>query len=199
MKRSNWLAAGVAATLVFACATDKEPAQQAVANLDNGLSAIHDSAAKYAPDTLQAVEAQVAKLKQDLAKGDYKAVLAGAPAAKTALASLRDDANTKQSAADAALAQTKQQWRNLNGEVPKLIADLKTQVDSLSQSRKLPKGVTKASFETVKTDVASLDAMWTDAGNTVANQDDYAGGVAKGQAVKDKATEIMHTLGMKPS
>ena len=64
MKRSNWLAAGVAATLVFACATDKEPAQQAVANLENGLSAIHDSAAKYAPDTLQTVEAQVATLKQ---------------------------------------------------------------------------------------------------------------------------------------
>ena len=40
--------------------------------------------------------------------------------------------------------------------------------------------------------------MWTDANNSVSTGD-YAGAVAKGQAVKDKATELMHTLGVKPS
>jgi hypothetical protein len=199
MNRSHWLTAGIAAVLLFACASQKEPAQQAVANIDAALSAIHDSAAKYAPDTLHSVEAQVATLKEDLVKGDYQAVLAAAPAVTTAITALKQDAGAKQSAADAALAQVKQQWRTLSGEVPKLVADLKSQVDTLSTNHRLPKGVTKASFETIKTDVASLDTMWTDAGNTLASQDDYAGAVAKGQAVKDKATQIMQTLGMKPS
>jgi hypothetical protein len=199
MNRSSWLTGAVAAVFLFACSSQKEPAQQAVANLDTSLGAIHDAAEKYAPDTLHSVEAQIATLKENLAKGDYQAVLSGAPTVTAAIASLKQDAETKQSAADAAAAQVKQQWRNLSAEVPKMVADLKAQVDTISSSHRLPKGVTKASFETIKTDVASLDPMWTDATNAVANQDDYAGGITKGQAVKDKATQIMQTLGMKTS
>lgn len=198
MNKSNWLAASVAALLMFACASQKAPAEQAVSNIDAALSAIHDAATKYAPDTLQTVEAQVATLKSNLAKGDYKEVLAAAPAVNTAIESLKQDAEAKQSAADAALAQTKQQWRALSADVPKLIADIKAQVDTLSKTRKLPKGLTKASFETAKSDAASLDSMWTEA-TTADSNEDYAGAVAKGQAVKDKATALAHTLGVKSS
>jgi hypothetical protein len=119
-------------------------------------------------------------------------------AVNTAIKALREDAQTKASEADAALAKVKQQWRTLTYEVPKLVADLHTQVDTLSSGRGLPKGVTKSSFASAKDGVASLDAMWSDANNTVSSGD-YTGAVTKGQAVKDKATELMHTLGMKPS
>jgi len=198
MKRSNWLAASAAAMLMLACSSQKEPAEQAIAQVDTSLGAIHDTAAKYAPDTLKAVESQASALKQSLAKGDYSGVLTAAPAVNTAIKALREDAQTKASEADAALAKVKQQWRTLTYEVPKLVADLHTQVDTLSGGRGLPKGVTKASFASAKDGVASLDAMWSDANNTVSSGD-YAGAVTKGQAVKDKATELMHTLGMKPS
>jgi hypothetical protein len=198
MNRCNWLAAGLAVTLMSACSSQKGPAEQAIARMDNTMTAIHDSAAKYTPDTLQAVEAQVAAIKQSYAKGDYAGVLAAAPGVNTAIANLRQDAGAKQSAVDAEAAKVKQQWRNLTYEVPKLVAGLHTQVDTLSSGHGLPRGVTKASFASAKDGVASLDAMWTEANNTVASGD-YAGAVTKGQAVKDKATELMHTLGMKPS
>lgn len=198
MKRSNWLAAGAAAMLMLACSSQKDPAEQAIANINSSLDAIHDTAAKYSPDTLKSVEAQVSTLKQSFAKGDYSGVLAAAPAVTAAVKALREDAQTKSSEADAALAKVKQQWRNLTYEVPKLVADLHTQMDTLSKGRGLPKGVTKASFASAKDGVASLDAMWSDANNTVSTGD-YAGAVTKGQAVKDKATELMHTLGIKPS
>jgi hypothetical protein len=184
--------------LMSACSSQKEPAEQAIARMDNTMTAIHDSAAKYTPDTLQAVEAQVAAIKQSYAKGDYAGVLAAAPGVNTAIANLRQDAGAKQSAVDAEAAKVKQQWRNLTYEVPKMVAGLHTQVDTLSSGHGLPRGVTKASFASAKDGVASLDAMWTEANNTVASGD-YAGAVTKGQAVKDKATELMHTLGMKPS
>jgi hypothetical protein len=198
MNRSNWLAASAAAMLMLACSSQKAPAEEAIAKIDTSLEAIHDTAAKYTPDTLKSVESQVSALKQTFAQGDYSGVLAAAPAVTTAVASLRQEALTKSSEADAALAKVKQQWRNLTYEVPKLVADLHTQVDSLSGGRGLPKGVTKASFASAKDGVASLDAMWTDANNTVSSGD-YEGAVTKGQAAKDKATELMHTLGMKPS
>lgn len=198
MKRSNWLAAGFAAMLMLACSSQKDPAQQAITKIDNTMDAIHDNAAKYAPDTLKAVESQVSAIKQSFAKGDYSGVLAAAPAVTAAIVSLRQDAQAKASEADAALAQVKQQWRTLSAEVPKLVAGLHAQVDSLSSARSLPKGVTKSSFASAKDGVASLDTMWTDANSTLSSGD-YAGAVTKGQAVKDKATELMHALGMKPS
>jgi hypothetical protein len=198
MNRCNWLAAGLAVMLMSACSSQKQPAEQAIARMDNTMSAIHDSAARYAPDTLQAVEAQVAAIKQSYARGDYAGVLAAAPGVNTAIANLRQDAGAKQSAVDAEAAKVKQQWRNLTYEVPKMVAGLHTQVDTLSSGHGLPRGVTKASFASAKDGVVSLDAMWTEANNTVASGD-YAGAVTKGQAVKDKATELMHALGMKPS
>ena len=198
MNRSIWVGAALAALLIAACSSQRDPAEQAIAKIDNTMAAIHDSAAKYAPETLPGVETQVAAIKQTFAKGDYEGVLAQAPAVNTAVSNLRSDANAKQSAADAEQAKVKQQWRTLTYEVPKLVAGLHTQVDTLSSGHGLPRGVTKASFATAKDGVASLDAMWTDANNTVSTGD-YAGAVTKGQAVKDKATELMHTLGMKPS
>lgn len=196
MKRSIWLAAGVAAMLVLACSSQKDPAEQAIAKIDNTMDTIHDAAAKYAPDTLKSVEDQVAGLKQSFSKGDYAAVLAQAPAVSAAVTALRTDAQEKAYQADKAMAQVKQQWRTLSAEIPKLVADLHTQVDTLSKARSLPKGVTKASFATAKDAVASLDTEWSDASNAVTSGD-YSGAVTKAQAVKDKATELMHTLGMK--
>jgi hypothetical protein len=196
MKRLNWLAAGVAAMLMFACSSQKDPAEQAIAKIDGAMDAIHDTAAKYSPDTLQTVQAQVNNIKQSFAKGDYAAVLAAAPTVNTGIANLKQEAYAKSSEADAALAKVKQQWRNLTYEVPKMVADLHTKVDSLSTSRSLPKGVTKTSLNSAKDGVASLDTMWTDANNTVSSGD-YAAAVTKGQAVKDKAAELMHSLGMK--
>ena len=197
MNRSIWITAGIATLLVSACSSQKDPAAKALEKIDNTMAMIHDSAEKYSADSLPGVQAQVTAIHQTFAKGDYAGVLAQAPAVNTAVSNLRSDAGTKQAAAEAELAKVKQQWRTLSAEVPKLVAGLHTQVDSLSSGR-LPKGVTKASFATVKDSVASLDTMWSDASSTESTGD-YAGAVTKGQAVKDKATELMHTLGMKQS
>lgn len=195
MNRSVWITAGIATLLVSACSSQKEPAEQAINKIDNTMAMIHDSAAKYSPDALPGVEAQVAAIKQTYAKGDYAGVLAQAPAVNTAVSNLRSDAGQKQAAADAEQAKVKQQWRTLSIEVPKMVAGLHAQVDSYT-GKAVPKGLTKASFATVKDGVASLDGMWKDADDTMSSGD-YAGAVTKGQAVKDKATELMHTLGMK--
>jgi hypothetical protein len=198
MINSKWLAASVTALIVFGCASQKEPAEQAVANINAALGSAHDAAAKYAPDGLQSVEAQVATLKDNLSKGDYKKVLADAPAVNTALANLQQAAIAKQEEADTQLAQTKQQWRSLSADVPKMIAAIQSRLEVLSKSRRLPKGVSKASSESAKASLESLNSTWTEATSAGANGD-YAGGVAKGQAAKDKAAEIMNELGMTSS
>jgi hypothetical protein len=196
--KSKWLAVSATAMIVFGCASEKEPAEQAVANINTALGSVHDAAAKYAPDGLHSVEAELATLKDNLAKGTYKKVLADAPAVTTAVANLQQTAIAKQEEADTKLAQTKQQWRTLSVDVPKIVAAIQSRVGELSKSRRLPKGVSKAVFESAKANLASLNTTWTEATGAVANED-YAGGVAKGQAAKDRATEIMHQLGMTSS
>src|SRR5665213_1929137 len=126
MIKSKWLAANVIALIVFGCTSQKEPAVHAVANINAALGTVHDAAAKYAPDGLQSVEAQVATLKDNLSKGDYQKVLADAPAVTTAVTNLREAAIAKQEEADTKLAQTKQQWRTLSADVPKMIAAIRS-------------------------------------------------------------------------
>jgi hypothetical protein len=195
MKRQFvWLLA-LAAVLVVGCANQKGPAEQALAGADTALAAVRDDAQKYVPDQLQAVDAQLAALRDSLSKGDYKAVLTGAPTVNSAIRSLKDAAEAKKADAEAALAKAKDAWGPLSAEVPKMIDAIESRVTALSKSHHLPKGVTKNGLAGAKSSVESLKSMWSEASNASASGD-LTTAVTKAQAVKDKAAEIMKSLGM---
>ncbi len=194
-KQFTWLLTTLAALLLFGCSMDKGPAEQAVASAETSLAAVRDMAQKYVPDQLQAVETQLGTVKDSLAKGDYKAVLAAAPALTTAISSLKDAAAQKQAEAEAALNKAKEDWGPLSTDVPKMVASLKTHVDELSKAHHLPKGVTKKDVESAKSGLTTMDSTWTDATNA-STSGDFVTAVSKAQAVKDQATQIMQSLKM---
>jgi len=194
-KQSVWLLATLAAVLVVGCANQKAPAEQAVAGAETALAAVRDDAQKYVPDQLQAVDSQLAALKDSLTKGDYKAVLTGAPTLNSAISSLKDAAEAKKADTEAALVKAKDAWGPLSAEVPKMVDAIQSRVTALSRSHHLPKGVTKDALASAKSGVDSLKSMWSDASNASASGD-FTTAVNKAQAVKDKAAEIMKSLGM---
>ena len=194
-KQSVWLLVTLAAVLVVGCANQKAPAEQAVAGAETALAAVRDNAQKYVPDQLQAVESQLAALKDSFAKGDYKAVLTGAPTLNSAISAMKDAAEAKKADADAALAKAKDAWGPLSAEVPRMVDAIQSRVTALSKSHHLPKGVTKNSLASAKSGVDSLKSMWSDASNASASGD-FTTAVTKAQAVKDKAAETMRSLGM---
>ena len=194
-KQSVWLLVTLAAVLVVGCANQKAPAEQAVAGTETALAAVRDNAQKYVPDQLQAVESQLAALKDSFAKGDYKAVLTGAPTLNSAISAMKDAAEAKKADADAALAKAKDAWGPLSAEVPKMVDAIQSRVTALSKSHHLPKGVTKNSLASAKSGADALKSMWSDASNASASGD-FATAVTKAQAVKDKAAETMRSLGM---
>ena len=194
-KQSVWLLATLAAVLVVGCASQKAPAEQAVAGAETALAAARDDAQKYVPDQLQAVDAQLAALKDSLTKGDYKSVLTGAPTLNSAISSLKDAAEAKKADTEAALAKAKDAWGPLSAEVPKMVDAIQSRVTALSKSHHLPKGVTRDGLASAKSGVDSLKSMWSDASNASASGD-FTTAVGKAQAVKDKAAEIMKSLGM---
>jgi hypothetical protein len=194
-KQSAWLLASLAALVLVGCAGQKEPAEKALASAQAALATIHDAAQKYAPDQLQAVETQLAGVKDSLAKGDYKGVLAAAPALSTAISGLKDTADAKQKDAEAATAQAKDAWGPLSSEVPNMVAAIQSRVDVLSKSHHLPKGVSKDGLASAKSGLDAMKAAWSDASNSAA-AGDFTTAVGKAQAMKAQAADIMKSLGM---
>ncbi len=194
-KQFVWLLGAMMAVLLVACASQKGPAEQAIASAETALSAVADQAQKYVPDQLQAVQAQIASAKDSLAKGDYKAVLAAAPGITAAIGSLKDAAAAKAADAEAALSKAKDAWASVSTDTPKMVEAIQSRVDMLSKSRHLPANVTKDSLAAAKSGLDSIKATWADA-SAAATSGDYTGAMAKAQAVKDKAAEIMKSLGM---
>jgi hypothetical protein len=194
-KQSAWLLASLAALVLVGCAGQKEPAEKALASAQAALATIHDAAQKYAPDQLQAVETQLAGVKDSLAKGDYKGVLAAAPALSSAISGLKDTADAKQKDAEAATAQAKDAWGPLSSDVPNMVAAIQSRVDVLSKSHHLPKGVSKDGLASAKSGLDSMKAAWSDASNSAA-AGDFTSAVGKAQAMKAQAADIMKSLGM---
>jgi hypothetical protein len=196
MKKSSlWVLAALAAVLVSGCQNQRAPAEQAVASAEATLTTIRDAAMHYAPDQLQAVDAQLASAKDSLGKGDYKAVLAAMPALNTAIKNLSDTAMAKQQEAQAANDKAKDAWGPMSTDVPKMVDAIQSRVDILSKSHHLPKGVTKDSLTAAKSSVDSMKSAWGDAASA-ATAGDFSSAVSKGQAVRDQASQLMHSLGM---
>ena len=196
MKKPSFWVLATLAVLIAACANQRGPAEQAVTAAESALTNIRDMANRYAPDQLQAVDTQLSGVKDSLAKGDYKGVMAAMPALNTAISNLKDTATANQQQAEAASAKAKDAWGPLSSDVPKMVDAISSRVDILSKSHHLPKGVTKDTLAAAKSGLDSMKSAWSDASNA-ATSGDYTTAVSKGQAVRDQASQIMQSLGMK--
>ena len=195
MKLTNVLMALTAsAMLMTGCTSQKDPAENAVMQAEAAMTELRVDAAKFAPDELKTTETTLAKMKDDLAKEDYKDVVAGVPQFNKEVATLRETLVGRQTQIIAAT----REWETLNAEVPKAVEEIQVRVDSLASSPRLPKEVDKQEFETAK---ASLETMKTDwAAATAAFSEGNATEAAdKARGVQEKVSEVKDQLGMNPA
>jgi hypothetical protein len=184
-------------TLVLgACANQKEPAEKAVAQVESALAEFRADAEKYAAEELKPVDESVTMLKKNLAGKDYNAVVTGAPAVASSVRELKETVAKKKADAEATIAAAQAEWSELNTSVPQMIEAIQSRVDVLTKSRKLPKNVDKATFETIKTSFETMKADWTQAAS------DFSSGMAadavrRARSIKAKGDEILTQLGMK--
>ena len=186
----------LSAAIVVGGCSNKEPAQQAIAAAESALSAVRETAQKYVPDQLAAVDAQIAGAKDSLAKGDYAAVLAAGPKITAANGDLKNAASAKKAEVEAALAKAKDAWGSMSADLPKMVDAIKSRVDMISKTHRMPAGVTKDALASAKSGVDSLKASLADA-TSAATSGDFTTAVAKGAELKAKAAEIMKSIGMK--
>ena len=178
----------VALVLLSACASDKAPAEQAIKAAEAAVAGVKAEAAKWVPDQAQALDASLASVKDKFAKGDYKAVLAEAPALSTRASGVA-------AAAAAKKAELTKSWEELSAGLPKMVDAVKSRIDILSKSKKLPANVTKEKFEAAKAGLAEATKGWDDA-TAAFKGGNVADAMAKADVVKKKAVEALEALGM---
>lgn len=178
-----------ASVLLISCeSADKAPAAAAITAAQSALDAVKTEAAKYVPDQVRSVEATLASAKASFEKQEYKAALTSAQD----VAAKAKDIGAAAAAKKAELAKT---WEDMSGGLPKMAEAIKSRVDILSQSKKLPAGLDKDKLEGAKTGLATVNQSWTEASDAY-KSGNMADAIAKATAAKAKAVEVMTALNM---
>jgi hypothetical protein len=190
------LAVAAASMLATGCARQKGPANDALEKIEQSLAEVKEDAARYAPDGLKGVEAQLERLKQSYEAKDYDNVLAGTPQLEKAVGSLKAAVSSGKEHARAALAAAKSEWEGLSVDVQKTIDSIQARVETLSNSRRLPRGLSKDEFEGAKAAFEAMKAQWAEA--TAEFKDgDAVEAASKGRTVKGMGDELVERLDVK--
>lgn len=182
-----------AAVILAACTSQKDPAEQAVSKAEASLNEFRADAQQYAADQLKPVDESVNRLKENLAKQDYAAVVGGAPSVMSDIEALKSAVSTAKSDAEATLAAAQSEWNDLSASLPPMVEKLQAKVDQLSKTHRFPKGMDKAGFEAAKAGFEGLKTEWTEAGSEFASGQ-AANAVRKARSAKEKAEELIHKL-----
>jgi hypothetical protein len=186
----------VAAMIFAACeSADKAPATAAITAAQSALDAVRGEAAKWVPDQLASAEKALAAAKESFEKKDYKAALTGAQDVAAKAKDLGAAATAAAAAAEAKKVELTKAWDQMSAGVPKMAEAIKSRVDILSQSKKLPAGLDKDKLEGAKAGLAALNQSWTEASDAF-KAGNVTDAVAKATAAKTKAVEVMTALNM---
>jgi hypothetical protein len=177
------------ATLVAACgAGDKGPAETALKAAEEAINSAKGEASKYMPDQVRSLESSLSAAREKLSKGDYKAVLSEAPA-------LTSKAQEIASATAAKKAELTKSWEGLSSGMPRVVDAIKSRVDILSQSKKLPAGMSAETLAQAKAGLSEITQQWT-AATEASKGGNLVDAVAKASSVKVKAAEVLTLLKM---
>ena len=179
-----------AGMLLSACASDKVPAETALKAAESAVTATVAEASKYVPDEAKGLQDRLNGLKDSFAKGEYKTVLAGAPDLTAQAKALADTAAAKK-------AELAKSWADLSGGLPKVLETIQGRVDILSKAKTLPANVDRATVDGAKTGLDSMNKAWADAQASF-SAGNLADALAKANALKSQAAELMTKLGMQP-
>ena len=179
----------LAATLLGACgAGDKGPAETALKAAEEAINTAKVEASKYMPDQAKALDSGLAAVREKLSKGDYKAVLSEAPA-------LTSKAQEVASAAAKKKTELTKSWEGLSSGMPRVVEAIKSRVDILSQSKKLPAGMSAETLAQAKAGLNEITQQWT-AATEASKGGNLMDAVAKASSVKVKAAEVLTLLNM---
>lgn len=175
------------------CASQKEPAEKALAAVEETLKASGEEIRTYLPDRATEIEAKVAALRASMEQKSYDDVVTGAAEAS---------ADLKRAIADSRVARAKNraamenEWNALLESMPKLIESIDKKI--AVQGSKPPKGMEKDAWKQL---VESYDAARNAWGATAAGmkKETFEASVKAGRDAKVTISGIAEQLGVQVS
>jgi DNA repair exonuclease SbcCD ATPase subunit len=188
-------AAALAALLLglAACASQKEPAEAALAALETKFKETGAEIQKYLPERYAEVEASIASLRESIAAQDFGDVVAGAATAEDGLRRAVADARIKRAQV---LVEMESEWAELTKSMPEMIAAMDKKITA--QRGRPPQGMTAEAW---KQTIAEYDAArdaWSKAAAEMTSQT-FEATVLAARDAKAKIAAIMDSLGTKSS
>ena len=171
-----------------ACASQKEPAEQALAALEAKFQESGAEVQKYLPERYAEVEKSLADLRDSMAKESYGDVVTGAAAAQDALKRAVADARVAHAQSVAAM---EDEWNALVKEVPAMISAMDKKITS--QRGKPPKGMTGAAWKQTIADYDAARDAWSKASADMTRAN-FEATVLAARDAKAKIASIMQSL-----
>jgi hypothetical protein len=152
----HYAVVSLAAILLAACASQKEPAEKLLSDIQAAIHAASADAAKYVPDQLTDVQSKLGDLQASFDKKDYNAVVKGAPQVLASAQSLASAAAAKK---DEITKGLNEEWTSLAGTVPANVAAIQSRIDFLAKpaNKKLASGV---DLDAARTGLTAASSLW---------------------------------------
>ncbi len=182
------------AAALAGCGSQQEPAQAALAAINTTMEGNGPQVEKYLPERHAEISARVEALRASYEAGDYRKVVADAPAVTDTL---------RRAVADAAIEraniklQMEAEWVEFVNTMPGLIGKVDQQIAQMGRG-KLPAGVSRDAFKAAAADFDGAKAAWgraAEAGNAGKLED----AVMAAREAKTAMAGVMETLGIQAS
>lgn len=190
-KLSLWV--GLAAMLLVACNSQKEPAQAAFAQVQASVAPVSADLEKYAPQQFAELSEMIDGMKAKLNAKDYAGALAARAQVMSKLAEVSGVAGSRKNQLNKQLTG---EWRELVVAVPALLVQVNARVSELQGAKKLPAEVSAVALQQGKQSLSDLGVDWTAALDAMKRRDTDTA-VTKAREIRKRATEIGAMLGIK--
>lgn len=178
---------------VAACASQKEPAEQALAAVEAKLKESSAEIQKYLPERYAEIETSVASLRDSMSNEDYSDVVAGAGQVQADLKRAIGESRVKRAQVQ---VEMETEWAEMSKSVPAMIDAMDKKITA--QRGKPPKDMTR---ETWKQTIADYDAArdaWSK-GAAEMTRANFEATVLAARDAKAKIAAIMESLDVKSS
>ena len=176
-----------------ACASQKEPAEAALAAAETKFKEMGAEIQKYLPERYAEVEARLAALRESVASQDYRDVVAGATAAQDDIKRAVADARIKRAQV---LIEMEGEWNDMVKTMPAMVSAMDRKISS--QRGRPPKGMTADAWKQTIAEYDSARDAWSKAAAEMTSQT-FEATVLAARDAKAKIVEIMDKLEVKAS
>jgi hypothetical protein len=172
------------------CASQKEPAEKAIAAIEKSLEASGAMVQKYLPERYEEISAKVAGLRDDFAKEKYSDVVSGAPAVSDGLRRAVADSQIRKAQVKVELESA---WNDLVKTMPAMLADVDKKI--ASQGGRPPKGMDRDAYKALVDTYDAARASWSKAAESI-DSSNFESTVATAREARTAIADVMGKLGM---